>query len=77
MAMSQLFWGVLGSALKGNGLRPKGSLATLEGSLNLPSFRIDEGARGEPGLHGLFRARRRRRRSLQRVAEGRGSDFEH
>ena len=51
MAMGQLFGGVSHCVLKGSGLRPKGSL-------NSPSIRFDEGARGELCLHGLFRARR-------------------
>ena len=50
MAMCQLFWGVSCYALKGSGLRPKGSLAALEGSFNSPSFRFDEGARAETKL---------------------------
>ena len=73
---SYFVWGVSCFAFEGSGLRPKGSLTSFEGSSNYPSFRFDEGARGEPSLLGHFRARRRRRRSLQRVPEGRGSDYE-
>ena len=50
------------------------SLLSLTGGSNSPSLRFDERASAEPSLLVLCRARRRRRRGLQRVAGGRGSD---